>query len=86
MGRFGLDPHAAAPSYGLAESTCAVTAPIPGTGLRYDEMLDPATDSVRRHAVLGDAIPGMELRVTPSTSTPPMQAATSARSRSAARR
>ena len=38
MGRFGLDPHAAAPSYGLAEATCAVTAPMPGTGLRYDEI------------------------------------------------
>ena len=66
MARFGLDPHAAAPSYGLAESTCAVTSPRPGTGLEVDEILDPATDSVSRHAVLGTAIPGMELRITPT--------------------
>ncbi len=66
LGRFGLDPHAAAPSYGLAEATCAVTAPPPGTGLHRDEIVDPATDSVRRHAILGDPIPGMELRIIPS--------------------
>ncbi len=29
LARFGLDPRAAAPSYGLAESTCAVTSPHP---------------------------------------------------------
>ncbi|GJF16669.1 long-chain-fatty-acid--ACP ligase [Mycolicibacterium cyprinidarum] len=66
MARFGLDPHAAAPSYGLAESTCAVTSPTPGTGLRFDEIIDPATDSMTRHAVLGTPIPGMELRITPT--------------------
>ncbi|CAN5444365.1 long-chain-fatty acid--ACP ligase MbtM [soil metagenome] len=66
LGRFGLDPHAAAPSYGLAESTCGVTAPTPGTGLLFDEIINPATDSVRRHAVLGEPIPGMELRITPT--------------------
>lgn len=67
LGRFGLDPHAAAPSYGLAEATCAVTAPLPGTGLQFDEILDPASDSVQRHAVLGQAIPGLELRINPTT-------------------
>jgi long-chain-fatty-acid--[acyl-carrier-protein] ligase len=66
LGRFGLDPHAAAPSYGLAESTCAVTSPRPGTGLLFDEIIHPTTDSVRRHAVLGEPIPGMEIRVTPT--------------------
>lgn len=66
LGRFGLDPHAAAPSYGLAESTCAVTTPTPGAGLLFDEIIDPATDSVRRHAVLGEPIPGMELRISPT--------------------
>ncbi len=65
MGRFGLDPHAAAPSYGLAESTCAVTAPRPGTGLRIDEIHYPATDSVHKHAVLGEPVDGMELRLAP---------------------
>ena len=66
MARFGLDPRVAAPSYGLAESTCAVTSPTPGTGLLVDEIVDPATDSVCRHAVLGTPIPGMELRIAPT--------------------
>lgn len=65
LGRLGLDPHAAAPSYGLAEANCAVTAPTPGTGLSWDEIADPATDSVQRHAVLGGPIPGMEFRIVP---------------------
>ncbi|PQD99689.1 long-chain fatty acid--CoA ligase [Mycobacterium sp. EPG1] len=66
LARFGLDPGVAAPSYGLAESTCAVTSPRPGTGLLIDEIADPTTDTVRRHAVLGDPIPGMELRIVAS--------------------
>lgn len=66
LSRFGLDPHAAAPSYGLAESTCAATSPLPGSGLLFDEIIDPITDSVRRHAVLGEPIPGMELRINPT--------------------
>ncbi len=66
LGRFGLDPHAAAPSYGLAEATCAVSAPAPGTGLLADELWDPNTESVAKHAVLGDPIPGMELRIVAS--------------------
>ena len=65
MARFGLDPGAAAPSYGLAESTCAVTAPTPGSGLRYDEIHDDATGSVRKQATLGHPVPGMELRLAP---------------------
>ncbi|KWX56590.1 long-chain-fatty acid--ACP ligase MbtM [Mycobacterium sp. NAZ190054] len=66
LARFGLDPRAAAPSYGLAESTCAVTSPGPGTGLVVEEIVDPVTDAVRRHAVLGRPIPGMELRISES--------------------
>lgn len=66
LARFGLDPLVAAPSYGLAESTCAVTTPVPGAGLLVDEIVDPDTGAVRRHAVLGTAIPGMELRITPT--------------------
>ena len=69
LARFGLDPRAAAPSYGLAESTCAVTAPAPGTGLIVDEIVDPTTDTVRRHAVLGTPIPGTEVRITPGDRT-----------------
>jgi long-chain-fatty-acid--[acyl-carrier-protein] ligase len=64
---FGFDAGAMSPSYGLAESTCAVTIPGPGTGVLYDEVRSPATDSdaggSRRHAILGAPIPGMEVRI-----------------------
>lgn len=66
---FGFDAGAMSPSYGLAESTCAVTIPGPGTGLLYDEVRSPAADSdavgSRRHAILGAPIPGMEVRIGP---------------------
>lgn len=66
LAKYGLDPGALTPSYGLAEATCAVTAPTPGTGLRYDEIVRAAgDDTVRRHAVLGKPIPGMQVRITP---------------------
>jgi long-chain-fatty-acid--[acyl-carrier-protein] ligase len=65
---FGFDSGALAPSYGLAESTCAVTAS--GTGLLYDEVRSPAANSdaggPRRHAILGAPIPGMEVRIGPA--------------------
>ena len=57
MARFGFCAGALAPSYGLAESTCAVTVPEPGRGLIADE--DRATP------VLGEAIAGMEVRIEP---------------------
>lgn len=63
--RLGFSANAGAPSYGLAEATCAVTASLPGTGLLYDEVT-PANrggSSLRRHALLGRPIPGMEVRV-----------------------
>ncbi|MHA3022926.1 long-chain-fatty acid--ACP ligase MbtM [Mycobacterium sp. BMJ-28] len=68
MARFGLHPGALAPSYGLAESNCAVSVPTPGSGLRVDEIHVVSDDGgfVRKHAVLGEAIPGMQIRVTPS--------------------
>lgn len=59
---FGFDAGALAPSYGLAESTCAVTTPRPGRGLRYDE-IDSGAAEPRRHACLGEPIDGMEIRV-----------------------
>ncbi|HEX7826633.1 MAG TPA: AMP-binding protein, partial [Mycobacterium sp.] len=67
MARFGFDAGALSPSYGLAESTCAVTVPDPGTGMRVDEISveSDAGLTTRKHAVLGDAIPGMEVRVNP---------------------
>ncbi|WP_395312113.1 long-chain-fatty acid--ACP ligase MbtM [Mycobacterium sp. AMU20-3851] len=66
MAKFGLRPGALAPSYGLAESNCAVAVPTPGAGLQVDE-LHIVTDRggyTRKHAVLGTAIPGMEIRIT----------------------
>lgn len=66
---FGFDGGALAPSYGLAESTCAVTIPAAGTGLLYDEVRSGAATSdaaTRRHAILGTPIPGMEVRVRPA--------------------
>ncbi|WP_205873759.1 long-chain-fatty acid--ACP ligase MbtM [Mycobacterium camsae] len=65
----GLNPGAVMPSYGLAEASCAVTAPPPGTGLRYDEIACAADGSEikpGRHAILGAAIPGMQVRIGPA--------------------
>ncbi|OSC41131.1 long-chain-fatty acid--ACP ligase MbtM [Mycobacterium decipiens] len=61
MAPFGFDAGAAVPSYGLAESTCAVTVPVPGIGLRVDRVTDGS--GALQHAVLGDPIPGMEVRI-----------------------
>lgn len=62
--RLGFAANAGAPSYGLAEATCAVTAPLPGTGLLCDEVTRVGGgSSLRRYALLGRPIPGMEIRV-----------------------
>jgi long-chain-fatty-acid--[acyl-carrier-protein] ligase len=68
MARFGFDAAALCPSYGLAESNCAVTVPAPGPGLRVDEVrVDTGAGIVSsRHAILGEAIPGMQIRINPS--------------------
>lgn len=65
MARFGFDPSALSPSYGLAESTCAVTVPAPFSGLEVDEpaVTSDGVRATRRFAVLGDAVPGMEIRI-----------------------
>jgi long-chain-fatty-acid--[acyl-carrier-protein] ligase len=65
MARFGFPAGALTPSYGLAEATCAVTVPAPGTGLQIDEVRvrTNAGETVRTHAVLGAAIAGMEVRI-----------------------
>lgn len=67
MARFGFSAGALSPSYGLAESTCAVTVPVPGVGMRVDETLftTEGGSAPRRHAVLGEAIAGMEIRIEP---------------------
>lgn len=64
MAPFGFHAGAAAPSYGLAESTCAVAMPAPGTGLRFASFTDDS--GPHQHAVLGDAIEGMQIRVSTS--------------------
>lgn len=64
MAPFGFDGGAATPSYGLAESTCAVSVPAPGTGLRLASVTDETGS--HRHAALGDPIPGTEIRISPS--------------------
>lgn len=65
MARFGFDPTSLAPSYGLAESTCAVTIPEPFSGLKVDDVTVTAGAgrSTRCFAVLGHAIPGMDVRI-----------------------
>jgi long-chain-fatty-acid--[acyl-carrier-protein] ligase len=74
LSTYGFDARAMTPSYGLAESTCAVTVPVPGTGALYDEVRPVATDSAdpapRRHAILGQPIPGMEVRIGPVSERP----------------
>ncbi|TFV58981.1 long-chain-fatty acid--ACP ligase MbtM [Mycobacterium sp. PS03-16] len=67
MARFGFSGGALAPSYGLAESVCAVTVPVPGGGLVTDEVTVGTEDGpvLRRHAVLGRAIDGMDVRIVP---------------------
>lgn len=64
MGRFGFDAAAMTPSYGMAESTCAVTIPALGQGLRID--CPDAADPNRRYAVLGQPLSGMAVRISPS--------------------
>jgi long-chain-fatty-acid--[acyl-carrier-protein] ligase len=65
MSRFGFDPTSLAPSYGLAESTCAVTIPEPFSGLKIDDVTvtTETGEATRRYAVLGHPIPGMGLRL-----------------------
>lgn len=62
MSAFGFDAGAAAASYGLAEATCAVTTPLPGDGLSVDDVTGAAGEP-QRHAMLGEPIPGMEIRI-----------------------
>jgi long-chain-fatty-acid--[acyl-carrier-protein] ligase len=52
----------------LAESTCAVTIPIPGTGLATEDIRVTTNGGqvTRRHALLGEPVPGMQVRITPT--------------------
>ncbi|MCV7426256.1 long-chain-fatty acid--ACP ligase MbtM [Mycobacterium montefiorense] len=64
MAPFGFDADALAPSYGLAESTCAVALPALGTGLSVATVSD--VSGSHKYAVLGQAVAGMEIRVVSS--------------------
>ncbi|TXG92528.1 long-chain fatty acid--CoA ligase [Rhodococcus rhodnii] len=72
--RFGLDPSALAPVYGMAETTLAVSIPEPNRGQVLDavdpdflEAMSRAVPSTkpnaRRLATLGTLVPGLEGRV-----------------------
>lgn len=72
--RFGLDPACLAPSYGMAETTLAVSVPDPGRGMVIDPvdadlleaggMAVPSTRShARRMPTLGRLVAGLEGRV-----------------------
>lgn len=61
--KYGLDPGAVAPSYGMAEATCAVSVPRPGNGLRYDTVTQTGSEEPVLHAILGEPVPGMEVRI-----------------------
>lgn len=63
LSKFGFDPGAAAPSYGMAEATCAVTIPRPGSGLRYDKVATPGSGEPTLHAILGEPLSGMQVRI-----------------------
>ncbi|MHA3023050.1 long-chain-fatty acid--ACP ligase MbtM [Mycobacterium sp. BMJ-28] len=63
MARFGFDAGALSPSYGMAESNCAVTVPAPGVGLQV------VRTAARTHAVLGTPVAGMQVRIEPHQDT-----------------
>ncbi|OBF28727.1 long-chain-fatty acid--ACP ligase MbtM [Mycobacterium sp. ACS4331] len=68
MSRFGFEARSMCPAYGMAESTCAVSITRPGDGLQFDEVdVDAPHDGgrMRRHAILGQPIPGIEVRIRP---------------------
>jgi fatty-acyl-CoA synthase len=79
--RFGLDPSAAFPAFGMAEVCIAGTFPEPGRGLRTDWVdkraleidqlavqVDPDSEGAVELVLLGSPVPGMEMRIMdPST-------------------
>jgi fatty-acyl-CoA synthase len=73
---FGMRPGAVFPAFGMAEVMIAGTFPTPMSGLRTDAVdrrvleteryaapIAPDSDSARRLARLGPAVPGLEIRV-----------------------
>jgi fatty-acyl-CoA synthase len=75
-GRFGMNPGAVFPAFGMAEVAIAGTFPEPGRGLvvdavdrrvleteRYAAPVDPSSPTARSFALLGTAVPGLEIRI-----------------------
>jgi fatty-acyl-CoA synthase len=73
---FGMRPGAVFPAFGMAEVVIGGTFPVPLSGLRTDAVerrvleeeryaapADPASAGARRLALLGTAVPGLELRI-----------------------
>ena len=69
-----LDAGSVFPAFGMAEATLAVTFPEPGSGLRTDSVdrrvleterfaTPSTTGDVRRLALLGRPVPGLEIRI-----------------------
>jgi fatty-acyl-CoA synthase len=72
----GMDPGAVFPAFGMAEVMIGGTFPTPGRGLvtdcvdrrvleseRYAVPAEVGTEGSRRFALLGEAVPGLELRI-----------------------
>jgi fatty-acyl-CoA synthase len=82
--RHGLRPGAVFPAFGMAEVAIAGTFPTPMGGMdtdcvdrrvleteRYAAPVEPGTEGSRRLAVLGTAVPGLEIRIVdPETGAP----------------
>ncbi len=77
--RHGFRPGAVFPAFGMAELAIGGTFPPPMRGLVFDTVdaetlehqhlakpVDPATRGARRLALLGEAVPGLELRIVDS--------------------
>jgi fatty-acyl-CoA synthase len=74
--RHGMHPGAIVPAFGMAEVMIGGSFPEPGRGLvtdpvdrrvleteRYAAPVEPTVDGARRLALLGPAVPGLELRI-----------------------
>ena len=84
--RHGLDPGAVFPAFGMAEVAIAGTLPEPGAGMltdcvdrrvleteRYAAPVRPGTEGSRRLALLGRAVPGLEIRIVDPDTGAPLQ-------------
>lgn len=73
---FGMDPGAVFPAFGMAEVAIAGTFPPPGRGMvidtvdrrvleteRYAAPVEPGVGGDRSFALLGTAVPGLEIRI-----------------------